>query len=224
MENKDIYEDISSIKTIMERSTKFISLSGLSGVMAGIYALIGAGIAFMLIPRYTLGYSEQPAASYPVKGLFYGNSSGHIPGLDAELFLVALSVLILSISTGVWLTVRKAKRSEQTVWNPSSRALLKNGLLPLLTGGAFILILLGQRHYGIISPACLIFYGLSLVAASQYTFGDVRWLGILEIILGLLCMLVPGYGLFFWAFGFGVLHILYGSIMYFKYDRGNNAA
>jgi hypothetical protein len=209
----------------MERSTKFISLSGLSGVMAGLYALIGAGIAYSLIPRYSMRYIEQADTTMPVRGLFYGSSRyGYISGLDAKLFLVALAVLILSIGTGVWLTMRKSKRNKQTLWNPSSRALLKSGLLPLLTGGAFILILLGQHHYGIISPACLIFYGLSLVAAGQYTYGDVKWLGISEIVLGLLCMLVPGYGLFFWAFGFGVLHILYGAIMYFKYDRGNNAA
>jgi hypothetical protein len=224
MENKDIYDDISSIKTIMERSTKFISLSGLSGILAGVYALIGAGIAYTMIPRYSQQYDEPFDNTYPVKGLFYGSRPGYISGLDAKLFLLALIILILSISTGVWLTLRKAKRNKQAVWNPSSRALLKNGLLPLLTGGAFILILLCQNHYGIISPACLIFYGLSLVAASQYTYGDVKWLGILEIGLGLICMIIPGYGLLFWALGFGVLHILYGAIMHFKYDRGNSAA
>ncbi|WCT11052.1 hypothetical protein [Mucilaginibacter jinjuensis] len=205
MEEKDLYSEISSIRTLMERSTKFISLSGLSGVMAGIYALVGAGIAYKLL---YLDHIE-----------LYVNRNDTI----MQLFFVALIVLILSVATGIWLTVRKAKRKGQSVWNQSSNLLLKNGALPLLTGGCFVLLLFIQGHFGIIAPGCLIFYGLALVAASQYTYGDVRWLGLSEIALGLLATILPGYGLYFWALGFGVLHILYGSVMYFKYDRENNA-
>jgi hypothetical protein len=205
MEEKDLYSEISSIRTLMERSTKFISLSGLSGVMAGIYALIGAGIAYKLL--------------YLDRIELYANRTDVI----TQLFFVAVIVLVLSVSTGIWLTVRKARRKGQSVWNQSSSLLLKSGALPLLTGGCFVLLLFMQGHFGIISPGCLIFYGLALVAASQYTYGDVRWLGLSEIGLGLLATVLPGYGLYFWALGFGVLHILYGSVMYFKYDRENIA-
>ena len=211
MENKDIYDEISSIRTIMERSTRFISLSGLSGVMAGIYALIGAYFAYRLL--------------YSPAGYEYTGRGGYAAidnDLNIKLFLIACVVLILSIATGIWLTVRKAKRKGATVWNQSSRSLLLSGALPLLTGGCFVLILFVQGHYGIIAPGCLVFYGLALVAASQYTYGDVKWLGILEIGLGLLSTLLPGYGLAFWALGFGVLHVLYGTIMHFKYDRESN--
>lgn len=203
MEDKDLYDEISSIKKIMERSTKFISLSGLSGIMAGLYALAGAGLGYDII------YG---------KGILRGGYT-----IDIQLFAIALIVLLLSVTTGIVLTARKAHRKSQTVWNQSSKALLKNGVLPLLAGGCFILILFSQDNYSIIGPACLIFYGLALAAASQYTYGDVKWLGITEIILGLLAMMLPGYDLLFWALGFGVMHILYGSIMYFKYDRENNA-
>lgn len=205
MEEKDLYSEISSIRTLMERSTKFISLSGLSGVLAGIYALIGAGIAYKLL---YLDRIEQ-----------YVNRTDAI----MQLFFVAVIVLILSVSTGIWLTIRKARRKGRSVWNQSSSLLLKSGALPLLTGGCFVLLLFIQGHFGIIAPGCLIFYGLALVAASQYTYGDVRWLGLSEIALGLLATVLPGYGLYFWALGFGVLHILYGSVMYFKYDRENSA-
>ncbi len=207
MENKDILSDISSIKNIMERSTRFISLSGLSGVMAGIYALTGSGFAYYLI--------------------YYANASGEYSryhqGLTGKLFLVASAVLTLSIATGIWLTFQKAAKKGQRIWSQSSRLLLTSGSLPLLTGGCFILILSLQGYYGIIAAGCLIFYGLSLVAASHYTYGDVKWLGISEIILGLLATLYPGFGLYFWATGFGLLHILYGTIMHFKYDRESSA-
>lgn len=222
MKNKDIYDDISSIKTIMERSAKFISLSGLSGVLAGVYALTGSFIAYKIIPIYIFPqlFTYYAAGKDMTVGLFYGSDFNYI----TVLIVIAIIVLLLSISTGILFSIRKAKRKGQKIWNESSRALLKNGVLPLLTGGCFVVILLVQHYYGIIAPACLIFYGLGLAAASKYTYGDVKWLGITEIILGLICMLLPLYGLVFWALGFGVLHILYGTIMYFKYDRGNSAA
>jgi hypothetical protein len=220
MENKDLYDEISSIKKIMERSTKFISLSGLSGIMAGVYALIGAALACSMLPSVVVDrFSDVEISSSSSVGLFYGYN----PNIIYSLFFIALAVLLLSIGTGIWLTARKAKRKSQTIWNESSKALLKNGILPLAAGGAFILILLAHGYYHIIAPSCLIFYGLALAAASQYTYGDVKWLGITEIILGLLAMMLPGFDLLFWSLGFGVMHILYGSIMYFKYDRENNA-
>ena len=202
MEDKDLLADISSIKNIMERSTRFISLSGLSGVMSGIYALIGAGLAYYLI------YADTSEAYLEDEQSLIG-----------KLFLIASAVLILSIATGIWLTFRKASKKGQRVWSQSSKSLMISGALPLLTGGCFVLILFSQGHYGIIAAGCLIFYGLALVAASQYTYGDVKWLGICEIGLGLLATLLPGFGLYFWAIGFGLLHILYGTIMHFKYDR-----
>ncbi len=207
MENKDALSELSSIRTLMERSTRFISLSGMSGIMAGIYALIGAGLAWKLIYASYDNYLCRDC--YRI--------------LNIQLFCIALAVLLLSIGTGIWLTIRKANKNGQTVWNQSSRSLLISGALPLVSGGLFVLILLLQGYYGIIAPGCLIFYGLALTAASQYTYGDVKWLGISEIVLGLAATCLPGFGLVFWALGFGVLHILYGTVMYFKYDRENSA-
>jgi hypothetical protein len=203
MEDKEIYNEIHSIRNLMERSTKFISLSGLSGVMAGVYALIGAAVGREII-----------AHAYAIRQIPTYTADITIP-----LFIVAVGVLVLSIGTGILLTVRKARKKGLSVINPSSKALLVSGGIPLFTGGLFVIILLGHGYFGIISSACLIFYGLALVAASAHTFSDVKWLGVFEILLGLLALLRPGYGLYIWAFGFGVLHILYGTIMHFKYDR-----
>lgn len=204
MSNKDIHSEIASIKDIMERSSKFISLSGLSGIMAGVYALIGAYISYKLV--------------YP-NNFSYRNHYVNEPEILFQLASLATAVLLLSIITGIWLTLRKAKKNNQNVWNPSSKRLLMSLAIPLLTGGILILIMIYRGAFGFVAPACLIFYGLSLVAGSQFTYKDVRWLGICEIILGLAAALVPGYGLIFWTIGFGLLHILYGSIMHFKYDK-----
>jgi uncharacterized membrane protein HdeD (DUF308 family) len=219
MKDKDVYDEISSIKNIMERSTRFISLSGLSGVMAGVYALVGAGLVYLSAPEYLKQYLN-PYSHYTVQDV---NFSGGYVVFVAESTLIAMAVLLLSIVTGIFLTVNKAKRKGQGVWNESSRSLLKKGLLPLLTGSCFVVIALLSNQNELIVPGCLIFYGLSLASASQYTYGDVKWLGIIDIILGLLALIFPYYGFIIWALGFGVLHILYGTFMYFKYERENSA-
>lgn len=206
MKQEDIYSELSSIKNLMERSTKFISLSGLSGILAGIYALIGAFVGYRLI--YTSSSNS-----------FYRQFVINDPSIVLKVIIIATSVLILSIITGIFLTVRKANKKKQSFWNPISKRLLAAILLPLVIGGLYTFILIFQGNYSLISSSTLIFYGLALVSASQFTFDDVKWLGILEIILGLLAAFFSGFGLIFWTIGFGILHIIYGSIMHFKYDR-----
>ncbi|MCX2450695.1 hypothetical protein OQX61_05350 [Pedobacter sp. PLR] len=206
MEKQEIYSELHSIRNLMERSAKFISLSGLSGIMAGVYALIGAGIAYSMV------YGQSTNMDF--REHFVNEE-----GVFLNLFFIALAVLVLSIGTGISLTLRKASKNNQKVWNPISKKLLFSMLVPLLTGGCLILILFFRGYYGVIAPACLIFYGLALVGASNYTFEDVKWLGLMELILGIFAALLPGYGLFFWTIGFGLLHIIYGTIMHFKYDK-----
>ncbi len=206
MEEKDIYSELSSIRNLMERSTKFISLSGLSGIMAGIYALIGAYIGYKLV--------------YPATGgLQYRNYDVTATEVIIPLFLVACAVLFFSMFTGIWLTIRQAKKKGEQFWNPVSRRLLFNMAIPLFTGGVFILILILKGQFGIVASSSLIFYGLALVAGSHYTLSDVKWLGFCEIFIGMMAALFPGYGILFWALGFGVLHVLYGTIMHFKYKQ-----
>jgi uncharacterized membrane protein (Fun14 family) len=199
-------KDIASIRTMMERSAKFISLSGLSGVLAGTYALIGSGIAYYLI-------------QYPLPITAYRQESIQQPSVVLNLMLIGIAVLVASLVTGFWLSYRKARRHNTSVWNETSKRLVINLMIPLLTGGIFILILLYNNHYGVVAPACLIFYGLALIQASGNLYEEVRYLGYSEIALGLIAAALPGYGLLFWAIGFGVLHIFYGTLMYRKYDR-----
>ena len=189
----------------MERSSKFISLSGLAGVLAGVYALAGVGLGYWLI-KTTSGSNQ----SYD-----YMNE----PLIFWQLFMIALAVLVFSVVTACGLTLRNAKNKSESVWNPVSRRMLTATGVPLLTGGLFILIMLMKGEYDYIAAACLIFYGLALFAGSHYTFVDIKWLGVCQILLGLLALILPDYGLILWAAGFGVLHIIYGSMMHFKYER-----
>jgi len=206
MENEKYLNDISEIKNMMNQSSRFISLSGLSGVLAGIYSLIGAWFAYK-----TIYFDTTSMGNY--RNLIISQDSIN------KLFIIASSVLILSIITGIALSVRKAKKTEDKIWNVSSKRLVINFAIPLATGGFFILFLIEKEMLSLVAPLTLLFYGLACVNASKYTLGDVRYLGITMIILGLLSTWFLGYGLLFWALGFGVCHIIYGSMMYFKYDR-----
>jgi hypothetical protein len=199
--NKENYlNDLNEIKSIMNKSSRFISLSGLSGILAGVYALVGALLAYYLVINSAKGYLT----------------------LDGTIFklclLILISVALLSIATGIILTTRKAKVNGEKIWDSSSKRLISSFLIPLISGGLYILIILWQGKYGQTGALMLIFYGLALISASKHSIGDIKYLGLTEIALGLIASIFPGYGFWLWVIGFGVMHIIYGSIMYFKYD------
>ncbi len=213
MESNKYLDDISEIKNMMSRSSRFISLSGLSGILAGIYALIGAFVAKLkLESRMSPDISTTWGHSYLDRAVWN-------TGLGQELISIAIGVVFLAILTGAILSMRKARKSGEKIWNVASHRLVLNFLIPLVTGGIFCLVLLQYGVTGLVAPATLVFYGLACVNASKYTLGDVRYMGLAFIIIGLISTQFLGYGLYFWALGFGVFHIIYGAMMYFKYDR-----
>lgn len=204
----DSLQDIKDIRRIMERSSRSVSLSGLSGVAAGICALAGAYLGYTMLDNYY--------GSYNSKGIFSGDEFSR---LKIKLFLLAAGVFALAFASSFYLTWRKAKRSGLPLWDATSKRLAWNMIIPLVAGGCFIAGMLRYDSWLFVSPACLVFYGLALVNASKYTLTDIRYLGYCEIVLGLVNMLYPGYGIWFWAMGFGVLHIGYGISMWWKYER-----
>lgn len=205
MQNTEAVQDLKTIKDIMERSVRFSSLSGLSGILAGCYACIGAYLGYKLIyvDNTRLGYRE-----------LYIND-GHVL---YQLTVIALVVFALSVTTGFIFTYRKAKKDRRKLWDKSAKLTMANFMVPFVTGALFILAMFMRGHYGMVAPATLIVYGISLFSASKYTPPEIRLLGIVQCTLGVLCSFIPGYGIVFWTLGFGVAHIVYGWIMYRKYE------
>lgn len=213
MESNKYLEDITEIKNIMNRSSRFISLSGLSGVLAGVYALIGAALAYVRLKTVS-------SANY--EGLSGRSSSLWGTDVIRDLSLIAIAVVVLAAVTGFLMTLRKSKKSGEKIWDTTSKRLVINFFIPLVAGGIFCLVLIQYGLPGLVAPATLIFYGLACINASKYTMGDVRYMGLAFLLIGLISTQFIGYGLYFWALGFGIFHILYGSMMYFKYDRNRN--
>ncbi|MGE8533644.1 hypothetical protein [Chryseobacterium sp. JV274] len=204
MEAKNYHEDLSHIRSMMERSSRFISLSGLSGVVAGLTAIIGAIYVYFVFQREGISY-------------FDGDRNILGPALVKELVLIGIIILVVAILSGYIFTANKSKKKGVKIWDVTTKRLLITFAVPLVAGGVFCLALLYHHLFVFIAPATLIFYGLALVAAERYTLTDVKYLGYFEIVLGLISLFILGWGLVFWAIGFGVLHIVYGLIMHKKY-------
>ena len=198
-------DDLSQIRSIMERSKKYLSLSPWAAIMAGIYALLGAGIVYWKV-------------YYSPEVLYDHVRRGQVSSPLLELLSIAIAVFVLAAGTALWLNYRKASKAGEKLWSKTAIRLAINFLIPMLAGGVFVLILFLRGYYSLIAASTLLFYGLALLNAGNFTFTDIRSLGISEILIGLLAALFPGKGLFFWALGFGVLHIIYGVMMYRKYE------
>ncbi|HMG67278.1 MAG TPA: hypothetical protein VK588_06310 [Chitinophagaceae bacterium] len=205
--------DISDIRRIMERSSRFISLSGLSGIAAGLCALTGAWFAHSIIDKYYYEYNHGA-----------GYSDKNFESLKIKLLVLATIVLVVALILAFIFTWRRAKQNQLPLWDLTARKLMWNILIPLISGGLFILAMLQNSEWRFVAPASLIFYGLALVNGSKYTLTDIRYLGFIEIILGLVNTQFTGSGLYFWAAGFGILHIIYGILMWSKYERRAEAA
>lgn len=203
----DYLQDIEEIRSLMEKSSKFISLSGWAGIFAGIFALMGSYIA--------LTYLDFNPQSLSV-------DSESDPFQQTQIFSVvqlALLVFLLAISFALFFTHRRAKRKDELLWTPTAKRLVISMAVPLFTGGILILLFISKGFIGFVAPFSLLFYGLALFTISKFTFDEVKILGLIEILLGLISVYKVSLGLLFWAIGFGVVHIIYGIYVYFKYER-----
>lgn len=201
---QDYIQDIAEIRSMMERSSKFLSLSGWAGIMAGVYALAGAYIAYAWL-------------DFNPRELFYSPSESGFSLLN--LVLLAVVVLALALATAVYLSYNRAGKRGDKLWNPTARQLLYSMAVPLVAGGLLLLVLLDEGLIGLLAPGSMLFYGLALFNAGRYTYKEVRVLGLLQIVLGLLGAAFVEYGLLFWGLGFGIAHIGYGLHMNYKYGK-----
>jgi hypothetical protein len=203
-------EDLMAIRNMMERSSKYLSLSGLSGIFAGCCAIVGVAIAyFFILDAGSIKYDEYMRSLDNASTL----------SIRISLLIIAVSILIVAFSGAVFFSIRKAKRKKLQFWNKTTKQLLTHLFIPLIAGGLFSLILIYQNNIHLVASTTLIFYGLALVNAGKFTFSEIHYLGLSEIALGLLAGLFMNFGMLFWTFGFGVLHIIYGFVMYLKYER-----
>lgn len=202
-------DDLQHIKMMMERSSRFISLSGLSGISAGLAALVGSWFAYKQLSTWVKGTNG------------FNNLLQNLPIIN-NLVWIAVFTFIAALISAFAFTYLRSKKNNTPIWGNTTLRLLWNTIIPLLVGGAFIWRLMQLDQFLFVAPVCLSFYGLALVNASKYTLGEIRYLGYAQLILGVLNLWNLYYGLYFWATGFGVLHIIYGIIMWVKYEKSTS--
>ncbi|WP_162425834.1 hypothetical protein [Pontibacter pudoricolor] len=205
-QQQDQLAELHEIRKIMDRSSRFISLSGLSGVAAGVSALLGAAVVKWYLVTHNIVYNEIMGLTLTREAIFF-------------ILSVAGIVFILALSSATYFTARNAKKNSHRVWDSKTERMLINLFIPLAAGGVFCAVLFYHDLLYLVAPVMLIFYGFALLNASKYTLSDIRYLGIMEIVVGLVASFFVGYGLLAWTLGFGVLHIVYGTLVYFKYER-----
>jgi hypothetical protein len=212
-ESEKLSSDLRDIKQMMERSSRFISLSGLSGISAGVCALIGATVSADIIERNKRAVHNLKASLADADSILYGDF------LHSRLFQVAMLTFLAALLTAFIFTYQRSKKTNTPIWGTTAKRLIINVTVPVITGGIFLLALINNGVFGFVAPGCLIFYGLGMLNASKYTLPETRYLAYGEILLGLINLGFMGYGLYFWAAGFGLLHIIYGTFMWWKYER-----
>lgn len=221
--NQNPHDQLKEIRLLMEKSSRFVSLSGWTGVLAGTYALIGAIAAYFVIfkMKFTETISDTSVETYGTGRVINYNYTNGWSELFSEknilLTLIAIAVFVLSAATAFFQSSVKSKQQGVKLWNSTTRRLFVQVAIPLITGGIFCIALLYYGHAGLIAPAMLIFYGFALLNGSKYTMKEFHSLALCEIGLGLLSLLFIGWGLVFWSIGFGVLHIIYGILMQKRY-------
>jgi hypothetical protein len=209
-------ESLQDIRQLMQKSSRFISLSGLSGIAAGTCALIASWFAFRMIDSY--GYDNGLGEVYDIR------TGSKDANLESDLFLLAVVTFLAAFSLAFFFTWLRSKKTGVPIWGFMARKVLISVAIPMIAGGIMIWRFRDLGLYGFIAPACLLFYGLALINTSKFTYSEIRYLGLAQLVLGTINLWMMGRGLIFWALGFGVLHIIYGFIMWWRYERNLEAA
>lgn len=197
MKKDEHLEQLAEIRNLMVRSSHYFSLSGPAAIVAGFLAFLGYGFADYWIKESALSHVE----------------------IRNRLIPLSILILLLSLGVAIMLTYRKAKRREEIFWNATSRKMALDFAIPMISGGFVTLLLLYHHYYELLSGTMLVFYGLACISGSKYTFGDIRYLGYLFLVCGLAAFGMPQHSLLCWVTGFGAIHVVYGCIMFYRYDR-----
>ena len=119
--NTKAIEDLQQIKSIMERSTKFLSLSGWSGIWVGICGLAASAILY----TWQSNTSAAQVLSYNA----------------VNLILLALITLGVALGGGLYFTIQKTRKQGIPFLTNVTKRLLLRFLFPLVLGGILCIVL-----------------------------------------------------------------------------------
>lgn len=225
-EHEEQLSALTEMRDLMNKSSRFISMSGLSGVAAGLIGLIGVSVIYLLLGDFFmhLPFFMRDILMAIEARADYASEPSIMPafGLVRNILMVGGLTLGGALLGAWYFTRRKAKRLGLQMWDETAKRMTINLLIPLVTGGGFALVLLAHGIIGLVPAITLAFYGTALINASKYTLNDIRYLGVVEIVLSFVAAIFYEYSLVIWSIGFGLMHIIYGIVLYVKYEQNKN--
>lgn len=219
-EQEEQLSALTEMRDLMNKSSRFISMSGLSGVAAGAVGLVGVTLIYLLLGDFFLHlpFQVRDILNAQGRGESYAVQPTPTFGLIRDIVFIACVTLAGALLGAWYFTRRKAKKLGLSMWDDTAKRMTINLLIPLITGGGFALVLLAHGIIGLVPAITLAFYGTALINASKYTLNDIRYLGVIQIILSFVAAIFYEYSLVIWAIGFGLMHIIYGIVLYMKYE------
>ena len=201
--NQNPLQSLQEIKSMMQRTSKFTSISGWSGVWVGVVGLLAALVAYFIIFNQEMQlYGLQPDNTR-----------------DFELIILAFVTLVIACVGGFYFMIRKTNKDQEKFITPTTKRILIRFIFVLLIGAAICFCLYRQLSFVYMAPTTLLFYGLVLYNIARDTVIEIKYLAYTEILLGIFSFYFIANGLLFWALGFGLAHVIFGLIMVKKYEN-----
>ncbi len=199
-------EHLRVIRQTMERSTKYSTLSGLSGVLIGLVAIVGVWLTSRLTPPTPIDVSSSLPIPYDVL-----NSQ---QSYRWDIGLIWCAVLALAVTIDFVANKRRAARVGKTVMSPIGGHIIL-AALPAFFGGAVLTYFLLQHNLAFsVWGVWMLCYGLAICAVGLFSVKPVSVLGGAFVLAGAVTLLLPaGAQLPMMALTFGGFHIGYGILM-----------
>ena len=134
------------------------------------------------------------------------------PALWLRVWIIELIVAMLLASATMTL---KARRARTSLFMGPARRFAMAFAPPVMVGGVLTWALAWREQFELLPAVWLLLYGAGIIAGGMYSVRVVPIMGGLFFMLGLLALFLPGNLLL--ALGFGVLHIVFGSIIAWRY-------
>lgn len=199
-------EHLRVIRQTMERSTKYSTLSGLSGVLIGLVAIVGVVVTNSII-RQAPAFTVRSQAELRSLNAFQHRQF-------AELAAIWTTVLVLAIAIDFVANKRRAARVGKTVMSPIGGHIILAALPAFFAGAVITYFFIMHNLAFSVWGVWMLCYGLAICAVGLFSVKPVSVLGAAFVLAGAVTLLLPPSAqLPMMALTFGGFHIGYGILM-----------
>jgi hypothetical protein len=180
-------DNLRYIRETMERSQSFTAVSGVGGVLMGLIAL---GATFLAVRSET----------------------------TEAWVTVWMSAAVLSLGIALVAMTMKARAAGGSLLVGAGRKFAWNLTPPLLVGGLLTVAMTQMGAATLLPGVWLLLYGTGVVTGGAFSVRVVPLMGLAFMLVGAAALFAPAaWGNLFMAGGFGLLHIVFGIVIWRKH-------